>query len=50
MLTLFISGKENLDTWSQKNSTHIIADITISLWTSLKNRKTESDIFKSNDE
>ena len=34
-----ISGKENLDTWKQKNGTKFIVNARYSLWSDLKYRK-----------
>ena len=45
-MMMFISGKENSDTKSQKNLTNFIADTKNSLWTSFKSRKTWRGIFK----
>ena len=34
------------DIKSQKNTTHFIIDVAVSLWTDFKNMKTKSGIFK----
>ena len=41
--SVVMQGKS--DTWSQKNTTHFIADVITSFWTYLKNRRAWSGIF-----